>query len=216
MPESARDQLIKTLRNVATVNEPTLGEVSPAEVESRGRLWPGEKWADVELVAVTQASERRLEEYRLTPADGSEVLPLAVMIDGDKARMYCAHGLVPDRAPMLSIDPAVETSPGPGDFLDGYFSHLEDANLEASLAMFEPDGYIQHSNGHRFQGPDRLRADYVTMFKANGGRIGVKFANVMDDGERRAFECVMPSGRPAVAVYERGASGKIAAIRISL
>lgn len=82
--------------------------------------------------------------------------------------------------------------------------------------MFEPDGYIQHSNGERFQGPERLREDYTNMFKANGGRIRVRFANVTDDGERRAFECVMPSGRPAIAIYERGTGGKIAAIRISL
>ncbi len=91
-----------------------------------------------------------------------------------------------------------------------------DADLEASIAMFEPDGYIQHSNGDRYQGPDRLREDYTNMFKANGGTIGVALVNVMDDGERRAFEVVMPSGRPGVAVYERGPSGKIAAIRISL
>jgi predicted SnoaL-like aldol condensation-catalyzing enzyme len=117
---------------------------------------------------------------------------------------------------MLPIDDTVTAAARPGDFLDGYFEHLIAGDLEGSIAMFEPDGYIQHSNGVRYQGAQRIREDYTNMFKANGGQIMVKFANVTDDGERRAFECVMPSGRPAVAVYERGPTGRIAALRISL
>ena len=214
--EMTREHLLTTLRSLSVIDDPITGAVSPDVVAQSSVLWPDDRWIAIDHTATTVADGRRLEEYVFTPADGGAPLPVVLMIDGDKGRLYAAHGLVPDRKPMLPLDPSIKASAEPGDFLDGYFEHLVDADLEASIAMFEPDGYIQHSNGDRYQGPARLREDYTTMFKANGGTIGVRFANVMDDGQRRAFEVVMPSGRPGIAVYERGPSGKIAAIRISL
>jgi hypothetical protein len=216
MTENVREALIDGLNGAAEIDDPFTGAASPEIVAKRSRLWPGPHWSDIAHLATTASGGRRIDEYVFTPADGGTPLPVVVVREGDRARLYAAHELVADRAPMLPLDAGVRTSAEPGDFLDGYFAHLTAGDLEGSVAMFEPDGYIQHSNGERFQGPDRLREDYVKMFAHNKGRIEVKFANVTDDGQRRAFECVMPSGRPAIAIYERGANGKIAAVRISL
>ena len=213
---STRDELLATLHGLSSIDDPIVGAAPPETVARSSKLWPGDQWSAITLTAKTIANGRRLEEYVFTPADGGHPLPVVLMIDGDRGRLYSAHGLVADRKPMLPLDSSIKPSAEPGDFLDGYFEHLVDADIEASIAMFEPDGYIQHSNGDRYQGQERLREDYANMFKANGGTIGVHFVNVMDDGKHRAFEVVMPSGRPGVAVYERGPSGKIAAIRISL
>ena len=216
MANDVRDAFIRALNDASEVHDPITGAASPEIVARDSRLWPGSHWSEIAHVATTASKERRIDEYVFTPADGGTPMPVVVVREGDRARVYAAHELVADRAPMLSLDTDVRTSTESGDFLDGYFAHLTAGDLEGSVAMFEPDGYIQHSNGERFQGPDRLREDYLKMFAHNKGRIDVQFANVTDDGKRRAFECVMPSGRPAVAVYERGPNGKIAAVRISL
>jgi hypothetical protein len=213
---STRADLLATLQGLSSIDDPFVGATTPEAVARLSKLWPGDQWREIAHTATTIANGRRLEEYVFTPADGGRALPVVLMIDGNRGRLYSAHGLVAGRKPILPPDPSVKASAEPGDFLDGYFEHLVAADIEASIAMFEPDGYIQHSNGDRYQGPERLHEDYTNMFKANGGTIGVGLVNVMDDGERRAFEVVMPSGRPGVAVYERGPSGKIAAIRISL
>ncbi len=213
---SARETLKAALQGLSVIHDPVLGKTTPAALAQSSALWPGARWSAVSLVATTSAVGRHIKEYVFTPAQEGPSLPVVLVIDGDVGRLYSAHALTPSRDVILPLDDSVEASAEPGDFLDGYFEHLESASIEESIGMFEPDGYIQHSNGERFQGPERLREDYTNMFKANGGRIRVRFANVTDDGERRAFECVMPSGRPAIAIYERGTGGKIAAIRISL
>ncbi len=213
---AAREHMRATLQGLTVIHDPVLGKTTPTALAATGKLWPGPNWSAVSLIATTSAQGRRIEEYVFTSAQDGHSLPVVLVIDHEVGRLYSAHALTPSRAVMLPLDNSISASAVPGDFLDGYFEHLETASVEASIQMFEPDGYIQHSNGERFQGPERLREDYTNMFKANGGRIRVQFANVTDDGVRRAFECVMPSGRPAIAIYERGPRGKIAAIRISL
>lgn len=219
---TAGADLAARLTALKRVNDPILGVVSPAEMAKASLLWPSGNWAAIEALSVAEASGRRLEEYLFTPAPdadplpaGITTLPVAVVYDGDSARLYSAHELVPSRAAILQIDPNLKTI-ADDDFLSGYFDCLHRADLEGTLACFELDGYMQHSNGRRYYAPDRLREDFIGMFASNGGRIDVKFANVLDDGHVRAFECYMPSGRPAVAVYQRGVTGKIAAIRICL
>jgi hypothetical protein len=215
--DDTRTTLIVALRQCDRIDDPLLGVVNAEALEAGSPLWPGVGWGAIHHVATTQADGRRLEEFAFQRLDGGDDQPVSVMFAEDgSARLYGAHAMTPAREPMLAIDDTITAAAEPGDFLEGYFEHLRDGDLEASIAMFEPDGYIQHSNGHRYQGPEQLREDYTAMFKANVGRIDVRFCNVTDDGERRAFEAVFPNGRPAVAIYERGPGGKIAAIRITL
>jgi hypothetical protein len=46
--------------------------------------------------------------------------------------------------------------------------------------------------------------------------IRIRYCQFTDDGTTCAAEVYMPSGRPAVATYERGSAGKLRAVRIYL
>jgi hypothetical protein len=214
--------LMERLAKLETINEPVLGTVSMAEFMRSSMFVPDIRWQEVRLVNTAAAAGRVLEEYLYIPGSRSPTLPeqisqlpVSIVFDGQHARLYSAHELVPSRAPILEIDPSVEPV-ADDNFLGGYFDCLHRADLDGTLSMFETDGYMQHSNGHRYPAPDKLREDFISMFANNGGRINVRFCSVMDDGIVRSFECYMPSGRPAIATYQRGATGRIAAIRICL
>jgi hypothetical protein len=84
-----------------------------------------------------------------------------------------------------------------------------------ALPIFDPDGYFRHSNAETFTGRDELRTDFTKMMGNSGIRI--RYCQFTDDGTTCAAEVYMPSGRPAVALYERSATpGRLHAVRIYL
>jgi hypothetical protein len=216
------------LRQQTDIDDPITGAAAPMEVEARSLLWPhASLWARVELMQITQSAARRLEEFRFTPAAAiaglprihGPGLPVAMIFErspngASRARLYSAHELVAERAPILPVDPHLTPERGPDDILARYFPVLHSAALEATLDLFEEDGYLQHSNGETYQGRERLRIDFTRFFQSGGIRL--RYCNRMDDGPRTVFEAYMPSGRPAVAVYERGLTGRIGAVRLYL
>jgi hypothetical protein len=181
-------------------------------------LWPGERWSKIEPFATTASGERRLGEYRYTPADGGPVLPVAFMFEqaaGDsRVRVYSDHHLVEDRAPILDVVEGLHPWRDEGDVLFAYFKALNGNRLEDVLDLFETDGYFRHSNDETFRGRDGLRTDFSKMMGTSGIRI--RYCRLTDDAKTCAVECYMPSGRPAVAVYERGGPGRLKAVRIYL
>lgn len=220
--------LAQLLRSQSFINDPLCGDVPPEQVQQRSPLWPeAARWSAIRLIAVTEQGPRRLEEYMFHPAGadsgvpihpGSD-LPVAMMFakraDGTRgARLYSAHQLVATRGPILPVDPHLVPDRGGDDILVRYFPTLHSANLEASVALFEIDGYLQHSNGETYRGHERLRIDFTKFFQTGG--IHLKYCNRTDAGPRTALEVYMPSGRPAVAVYERGRTGLIGAARLYL
>jgi hypothetical protein len=81
--------------------------------------------------------------------------------------------------------------------------------------MREPAGDI-----HVHRGTDELR-DLYALFFSNGGGIPLEHCTVTDDGRTCAIEYnVVSWGRTSlppqagIAVYERGATGRLAAARI--
>jgi hypothetical protein len=210
------------------INDPVCGDVPPLEMQQHSPLWPSAaRWSAIRRIAITEEGSRRLEEYMYHPATtdtgvpihpGSD-LPVAVMFakrsNGTPcARIYSAHQLVAARAPILPVDPQLVPDRGGDDILVRYFPTLHSANLEASVALFEKHGYLQHSNGETYRGHERLRIDFTKFFQTGG--IHLKYCNRTDAGPRTALEVYMPSGRPAVAVYERGPTGLIGAARLYL
>lgn len=162
-------------------------------------------------VAVTESGGRRVEEYELEDGDR----PFAMVHDGSRKRVYTDHHALESRDPLLPVDASLD--PAADDpLLARYFSSLHAGEIEGTLACFEDDAYFRHSNGQTFRGRAELRADFERMFRENRGAIGLRFCSVTDDGTRCAPEVVLPSGRPAIVVYERGASGRLAAVRIYL
>lgn len=222
------EQLAGRLLQQRLINDPVCGDVPAQQVRDNSPLWPhAKRWSALRLIAVTEQGKRRLEEYLFHPAGpdsgvpihpGSD-LPVAIMFaeraDGSPcARIYSAHQLVADRGPILPVDPHLVPDRGGDDILVRYFPTLHSANLEASVALFEADGYLQHSNGETYRGHERLRVDFTKFFQTGG--IVLKYCNRTDAGPRTALEVYMPSGRPAVAVYERGSTGRVAAARLYL
>ena len=90
------------------------------------------------------------------------------------------------------------------------------------MAAFEPDGYAREPAGGQYihRGRDDLRSFYQLLFSNDGG-IPLERCALVDDGRACALEYnVVQWGKTevppeaGVAVYVRGQSGKLAAVRI--
>lgn len=102
--------------------------------------------------------------------------------------------------------------------------HLDDAEggrVQLPHATFEVDGYAREPAGgeHVRRGLDGIRGFYGRLF-SNGGGIPLEHWAVTDDGRRCALEYnVVRWGatelppQAGMAVYERGAGGRLAAAR---
>lgn len=216
------ETLIARLRQQARINDVFGGEVSSADFEALSPLWPkATAWKHIELFATAEDGVRRLEEYRYIPVDSMRpVLPVAFMFErqsdgSSQARVYSDHHLVDDRGPILPVVEDIHPWRSKDDVLFAYFSALNGNRLDDVLELFDRDGYFRHSNGEIFLGYDDLRKDFSKMMGKDGIRIG--YCRFTDDGKTCAAEAYMPSGRPAVAVYERSATpGCLHAVRIYL
>lgn len=214
--------LVWELRQQALVNDMFTGETSVAKFESESPLWPdSDTWKDVELLAVTESDTRRLEEYRYIPQDRKRAdLPVAFLFerqpDGTShVRVYSDHHLVDDRGPMLPVIDNIHPWRSQDDVLFAYFRALNGNRLDDVLDLFDENGYFRHSNGEIFIGREQLQQDFSKMMGNTGIRIG--YCRFTDDGQTCAAEAYMPSGRPAVAVYQRSTTpGRLHAVRIYL
>ncbi|MGZ4184262.1 MAG: nuclear transport factor 2 family protein [Solirubrobacteraceae bacterium] len=123
-----------------------------------------------------------------------------------------------NRQPVLQPDPKLRAP----DVVADYQRALSAGDLDAIVAAFEPDGYAREPAGGRFvhSGPGALRAFYEQMF-SNGGGIELQHCGLIDDGRACALEynavrwgkTELPP-QAGMAVYVRGATGKLAAARI--
>lgn len=219
---TARDGLVARLRRAAAINDMFTGETTAVGFETTSPLWPGAAtWASIEPFMTTESGARQLEEYRYIAADGSrDSLPVAFMFEAQRdgaihVRVYSDHHLVERRAPILPVTEDIHPWTDESDVLFSYFKALNGNRLEEVLDVFDTDGYFRHSNGETFKGRDRLREDFSKMMGNTGIRIG--YCRFTDDGKVCAAEAYMPSGRPAVAVYERSDTpGRLHAVRIYL
>ncbi|MDN2581131.1 nuclear transport factor 2 family protein [Aquibium sp. ELW1220] len=214
----AAPDLMRSLRLQSRVDDPYLGAGPAARFEAESPLCPGASWSAIEAFAVTHADGRRFEEYHFVPADGRVAyLPVGIMYEpdgqgGSRATVYSDHHLVEDRGPILEPDAGLVPGQSPEDVLQPYFKALKENRLEDVLDLFEDDGYFRHSNAETFVGREGLRTDFTKMMGTAG--IRVTYCRATDDGTTCALEVYMPSGRPAVAVYERGRPGRLKAVRI--
>jgi hypothetical protein len=182
---------------------------------------------DVERVITP---ERGVEETTLT-LDGDHgriELPVAVAADRDEhgriveLRVYYSvwplTGRHRNRPPVLQADRDVREP----DVVGEYQRALAAGDAEGILAAFEPDAYVREPAGGTYvhRGRDELRALFEHFF-SNGGGIALEHCAVTDDGRACALEYnVVRWGRTellpeaGLAVYARGAGGKLASARI--
>ena len=173
---------------------------------------------------------RGIEETVLTlDGDHGRVeLPIAIAADRDEdariveLRLY--YGAWPltgrhaNRPPLLQPDFDLQAP----DVVGEYQRALAAGDVEAVVAAFEPDAYVREPAGGEYvhRGRDELVALYERFF-SNGGGIPLEHCAVTDDGRACALEYnVVRWGRTelrpeaGLAVYVRGATGKLASARI--
>lgn len=173
---------------------------------------------------------RSVEEIVVTldGDDGRIELPVAIVADRDndgrinELRIYYSLwpliGRHSHRPPVLQRDHGLEAP----DVVGEYQRALAAGDADAAVAAFEPDAYLREpaGGGHIHRGPEALVSLYSRFF-SNGGGIPLEHCAVADDGRSCVLEYnVVRWGRTellpeaGLAVYVRGATGKLAAARI--
>jgi hypothetical protein len=228
------DALVGSFAGEPEVHHPVRGRIKGARAfadhVAETTAWLRGRNVSIEAVERVVTEERGFEEVILhVDGDaGAVALPVALVADHrsgpqlDEVRIYFSTwpltGRHANRPPLLQRDPDLRESDVVGD----YQRALAAGDLEAVLAAFEPDGYAREpaGGGHVHRGPDGLRAFYAHLFSAGGG-IPLEHCAVVDDGRACALEYnVVRWGETelppeaGVAVYVRGASGRLAAARI--
>jgi hypothetical protein len=185
--------------------------------------------AAIENVDLVVTPERSVEEVVLSTdgPNGRVDLPVALVAERGPSGLreiriyYSTWPLTGEHAirpPLLQPDPGLHESGAVAD----YQRALAAGDLEATLAAFEPDATVREPAGSAYlhRGTEELTALY-TLFYSNGGGIPLEHCTATDDGRACAIEYnVTQWGRTplppeaGVAVYVRGASGRLAAARI--
>jgi hypothetical protein len=193
----------------------------------RSKSWLAERHAKTEFVASTSIAGRAVVELLAHLAyEGRELdWPVAVVAESPDAhsvvfRSYFSLGMV---SGQRHLRPAILT-PGPvqtDDVIGRFQAALEAGDTEGVVSTFEPEGYYREPNGSPFvhRGADELRSFFAACF--HGGGIGQEYCRGTDDGMRCALEynCVrwgtheIPA-QAGIGVYERGVSGRLAAVRV--
>ena len=228
------DALVGSFAGEPELHDPIRGRVrgrqALEEFVTRTNRWLTEQNVSIEDVLFLRTEGPSLGEVilHLDGANGRADLPVAVIADRGpdrhikELRIYSSsfplslrHAI---RPPLLQADPALRAS----DVVGEYQQALAAGDVDSIVATFEPDGYAREPAGGDFvhRGHDRLRAFYEQLF-SNGGGIPLEHCAVIDDGRVCVLEYNVVrwgetelSPQAGVAVYVRGASGKLAAARI--
>jgi ketosteroid isomerase-like protein len=192
--------------------------------------WLTRRDVRVEPVGLVRTAHRAVEEVllHLGGAAGGVALPVAIAVDRDddgrlfELRVYFSTWPVTGghaiRPPLLQGDPRVRA----GDVVGEYQQALAAGDVDAIVATLEPDAVVREPAGgeHRHHGTDAVRSLFTHFFSNDGG-IALEHCTVVDDGQACGLEYNLLAWgatalRPqaAVAVYVRGESGRLAAVRI--
>ena len=228
------DALIRSFVREPELHHPVRGRVRGARAFERFVVetssWLSERNAAVDDVDLVVTEHRTVEEVvvRLDGNAGRVSLPVAIAADRDldarlvELRIYFSTwpltGSHAIRPPLLQPDPGVHEADVVGD----YQRALAAGDAEATVATFEPDGYVREPAGGDYvhRGHDELRTLF-DLFFSNGGGIPLEHCSTTDDRRACALEYnVVRWGRTelppeaGIAVYVRGRSGKLAVARI--
>ena len=191
--------------------------------------WLASRRARVESGAATAGPGRAVVEL-MVHLDGEDEgpgtgWPVAVVAESPEDRVvtfriYCSQRPVDGRRHVRGavLEPGGDA---PGDVVGAYLAALRAGDVDAVVAAFTPDGYVQEAEGPhpRHDGTEALR-ELFGGWLADGG-VTLDPCRVTDDGVRCAVEynCVrwgstdLPP-QAELAVFERGPGGLLAAQRI--
>jgi SnoaL-like domain len=228
------DALVESFAAEPELHDPVRGRVKGARAfkafVNEMTAWIARRNVSVEDVEHVVTERRGFEEVvlHLDAQTGRVALPVAIVADRqadgriDEVRIYSSSwplsGRHANRPPLLQPDPELRE----WDVVAEYQRALAAGALDAIVAAFEPHGYAREPAGGQYvhRGPDGLRSFYQRLFSNDGG-IPLEHCALTDDKRACALEYnVVRWGHtelpPAagVAVYVRGQSGKLAAVRI--
>ena len=228
------EALIKSFAAEPELYDPVRGRIKGTRAfeafVTETSAWLKQRNVSVEDVAhvVTERGGFGEVVLHLDGETGRVDLPVAIVsesqADGriDEVRIYSSGwplaGRHANRPPLLQPDSELRAS----DVVADYQRALTAGDVDAIVALFEPDGYAREPAGgqHIHRGPDGLRAFYELLFSNDGG-IPLEHCALIDDKRACALEYnVVRWGKTelppqaGVAVYVRGESGKLAAARI--
>jgi SnoaL-like domain len=228
------EALIKSFAAEPELYDPVRGRIKGTRAfeafVTETSAWLKQRNVSVEDVAhvVTERGGFGEVVLHLDGETGRVDLPVAIVsesqADGriDEVRIYSSGwplaGRHANRPPLLQPDSELRAS----DVVADYQRALTAGDVDAIVALFEPDAYAREPAGgqHIHRGPDGLRAFYELLFSNDGG-IPLEHCALIDDKRACALEYnVVRWGKTelppqaGVAVYVRGESGKLAAARI--
>jgi hypothetical protein len=228
------DALVRSFAGEPELHHPIRGRVKGrAAFESfiaYTNAWMNESNAVFSAVERIITPQRAVEEIVMTfDSDRGRIeLPMAIVADRDndarisELRLYYSTwpltGRHANRPPLLQPDPDLQKT----DVVGEYQRALAAGDVDAAVAAFEPDAYVREPAGGDYihRGREQLVALYERFF-SNGGGIPLEHCVVTDDGSCCALEYnVVQWGRSqlppeaGLAVYHRGAGGKLASARI--
>jgi ketosteroid isomerase-like protein len=192
------------------------------------QTWLAERQVRTETVATTRVDGRAVVELLVHLSDDSGEVdwPIAVVAESrdDTSvvfRTYCSQwpvdGQRHPRAPILAAGTAA-----PGGVISRYCAAVEAGDTDAVVGTFTATGYFREPIGRHYlhRGASELRVFFAKCFSSGGG-IELQNCEVTDDGQRCAVEynCVRWGShdlapQAGIAVYERGADGLLAAVRV--
>jgi hypothetical protein len=226
------DAIVGSFAGEPEVHHPVRGRVKGAAAFERfardTSAWLAERDAIVEDVGFIVTPRRRIEEVvlHLDGDAGRIALPVAAASEHDEdgikeIRIYFStwpltggHAI---RPPLLQPEPGLHVP----DVVGEHERALAAGDVEAALAAFAPEASVREPAGaaHIHRGTRELRALYEFFFSDGG--IALEHCAVTDDGDACALEYNLVAwGRTAMApqaglaVYIRGAGGRLAAARV--
>ncbi|HVC42131.1 MAG TPA: nuclear transport factor 2 family protein [Candidatus Saccharimonadales bacterium] len=227
--------LLKSWAGAPDLDTPSAGRISSAANfilwVDQTRTWLADSAAVVRPVYLSvEPGGRSFEEVAIDlTLDGERVeCPVAIVTDRapDKRiraiRVY--HSMWPlthgheIRGPLLPSAPDLAVP----DVVGEYQRALAAADLEGVVALYEETAYMREPAGgeYVYEGRDAIRHIYSLAF-ADGAGISLEHCSLTDDGVAVALEynCGLWGRTPiplqaGVAVYQRGATGRLAAARI--
>jgi SnoaL-like protein len=228
------DALVESFAGVPEVHHPLRGRIKGVAAFERyvaeTNAWFERSNVTVDDLHIIATPRRGIEEVimHVDGDDGRIAMPMALAADRDEnlrileLRVYFSSWPLTGRHHVRP--PVLQPEPGLGE--DGvvgeYQRALAAGDVEAVVATFEPDAFMREPSGDAFvhRGTDELRALYARFF-SNGGGVPLEHCAVTDDGQSCALEYnVVEWGRTplprqaGLAVYVRGASGKLAGARV--
>jgi hypothetical protein len=228
------DALVGSFAGEPELHHPVRGRIRGRRAFERfvtdTNAWLTERNADFSPVERIITPRRGIEETVMT-LDGDQgrvEVPVAVAADRDdhgriiELRIYWSMwpltGEHHHRAPLLEPEPDLHEP----DVVGEYQRALTAGDVDGAVATFEPDAYVREPAGRAYvhRGHAELLALYRWFF-SNGGGVRLEHCSLTDDGRACALEYnILRWGRTelspeaGLAVYVRGASGKLASARI--